>query len=292
VRINVEDVVAGFVLQTGPITHLEVPQGVRWDSAVDEGSYVSPRFDSMIAKLIVHGDTRRDALDRLRSALDGLIVGGVATTAGFHRWLVDQGPMVEGRVTTRFLDEVELPTLESPGVAAQLAAQLLADVANANTVRGVWGDIGPFRSTPHTPTRRVLLRDSDRIIHECEISPDGAAVTNAAVVDAESGTVAVNCFGVSHLFVRVTRSEGWAPAAQTGHGHATLIAAPFPAVVAEVRVQPGEAVAGGDVLVVIEAMKVLHSLSSSGPGVVADVRIAPGDTVESQQILITFEVDQ
>ena len=55
---------------------------------------------------------------------------------------------------------------------------------------------------------------------------------------------------------------------------------------------PALAEDGGDVLVVIEAMKVLHSLSSSGPGVVADVRIAPGDTVESQQILITFEVDQ
>ena len=87
-------------------------------------------------------------------------------------------------------------------------------------------------------------------------------------------------------------SEHWAPASAGSHGAANAIVAPFPAVVAEVRVEPGHAVDGADPIVVIEAMKMLHTLTAGGPGVVAEVRVAPGDQVETNQILITFETSE
>lgn len=85
-----------------------------------------------------------------------------------------------------------------------------------------------------------------------------------------------------------TRSDRWAPSEAEGHGHAGAVTAPFPAIVAELLVAPGEHVAGGDGVVVIEAMKMLHTLAASGPGAVDEVRVAPGDQVASAQVLVTF----
>ena len=102
----------------------------------------------------------------------------------------------------------------------------------------------------------------------------------------------VNVRGQSHTFTRLSRSEHWAPASAGSHGAANAIVAPFPAVVAEVRVEPGHTVDGADPIVVIEAMKMLHTLTAGGPGVVAEVRVAPGDQVETNQILITFETSE
>jgi biotin carboxyl carrier protein len=101
--------------------------------------------------------------------------------------------------------------------------------------------------------------------------------------------VAVNVGGHTHTFTVPTRSERWAPSAEEGHGHAGAVVAPFPAIVAEVLVGPGEHVAGGDGVVVIEAMKMLHTLVASGPGTVDEVRVTPGDQVASEQVLVTFQ---
>ncbi|HUF99287.1 MAG TPA: acetyl-CoA carboxylase biotin carboxyl carrier protein subunit, partial [Ilumatobacter sp.] len=82
--------------------------------------------------------------------------------------------------------------------------------------------------------------------------------------------------------------DAWAPNPLDAAGVAGAIAAPFPGVVAEVHVVPGQSVDAGSVVVVIEAMKMLHSLTAAGGGFVDEVRVAPGDQVASQQVLITF----
>jgi propionyl-CoA carboxylase alpha chain len=99
----------------------------------------------------------------------------------------------------------------------------------------------------------------------------------------------VNVRGQSHTFERLSRSTRWAPTSSGAHGSANAVVAPFPAVVAEVHAQPGQTVDGSDPLVVIEAMKMLHTLTGGGPGVIAEVRIAAGDQVETNQVLVTFE---
>ena len=89
-RINAEDAGRNFMPAPGPVTRLEIPQGpgVRWDSGVETGGEVVGAFDSMLAKLIVTGATRQQALERARRALDELIVEGMPTVVPFHRAVV------------------------------------------------------------------------------------------------------------------------------------------------------------------------------------------------------------
>ena len=288
-RINAEDATNGFAPHTGTITHLQVPDGVRWDSAIELGSEISPHYDSMIAKLVVDGPDRASARRRMRGALDDLIVGGVVSTTGFHAWLLDQVPVVDGRVTTRFLDETELPgTRDETGAAGQ-AARAWCSAVDADRPAGAWGSLVGFRVTPHRRARQVALVDLNGEVHEVAIdSADPVLPAGPTSVDLDRRSVAVNLDGHTHTFAVPSRTDRWAPSAGTGHGHASATVAPFPAVVTEVGVEPGDPVAGGDVVVVIEAMKMLHSLTAAGPGVVEEVRVSVGDQVESDQILVTF----
>ena len=268
-RINAEDATNDFAPQIGQVTVLDVPDSVRWDAAIELGSTITPHYDPMIAKLIVHAATREAAIARLRDGLDRLLIGGVVTNGGLHRWLIDRPEFRTGRITTRFLDETELPVDNGVLEAAAVAA-------HCGPGSGPWG-AGDRRFTPHRPSRTVAMRDLHGNVHEVESIP-GTAVDGV-----------VNVRGQSHTFTRLSRSEHWAPASAGSHGAANAVVAPFPAVVAEVHVEPGQAVDGADPIVVIEAMKMLHTLTSGGPGVVDEVRVAPGDHVETNQILITFE---
>ncbi len=282
-RINAEDSARGFVPQIGTVSILRVPPGVRWEAAIEEGSEISPHYDAMVAKLIVHGPDRPTALGSMVTALDTLILGGVVTNTGFHRWLLEQPPVVAGRVTTRFLDETTIPTERDVPAAAERAAGLVRTKRRSVEKLNPWDSLHSFALTPRRPERSVLLQDLDGEVHVS--SPR----FEAHVVGVAQGEhVAVNEAGHSHFFTVVHRSNHWAPETEEAHGSAGAIVSPFPAVVAEVHAEPGREVASGEVLVVVEAMKMLHSLKAAGPGTVADVRVAPGDQVASNQLLVTF----
>jgi acetyl/propionyl-CoA carboxylase alpha subunit len=111
VRLYAEDP-RSFLPQSGRIERLRLPGGVRVDAGVEEGDEVGLAYDPMIAKLIAHGSTRDEALDRLRAALDETEVGGVTTNLPFLRWLVRHPALRAGRTTTAFL--VEHPPLSAP----------------------------------------------------------------------------------------------------------------------------------------------------------------------------------
>src|SRR5690606_4925798 len=97
----------GFLPSTGCIDQLELPTGpgVRWDGGVCEGSTVGLHYDPLLAKLIVHAPTRAAAIGRMARALDELVVGGVDTSAPFHRRVMDERDFREGRLTIRYLEE-------------------------------------------------------------------------------------------------------------------------------------------------------------------------------------------
>ncbi|WP_420638617.1 biotin carboxylase N-terminal domain-containing protein [Candidatus Poriferisocius sp.] len=296
-RINAEDATRGFAPRIGTVSHLSVPPDVRWESAVEAGTTITPHYDPMIAKLIVGGPDREAARRRLGRALEELLIGGVVTNTGFHRWLIDQPPVVAGRVTTRFLDEAELPGAHDRATAADRAAAAWMAARRDAAGAGPWTAPGDRRFTPHRPTRRIVLEDQAGEVHEIvpETIPEASAPTppsGVSHVDLPGRQVAVNVDGQSHTFSVRSRSEHWAPAGGAAHGHAGSVVAPFPALVTEVPVKPGDAVAGGDTVVVIEAMKMLHTLTAGGPGVVAEVRVAPGQQVATNQVLVTFEEDE
>jgi len=121
---------------------------------------------------------------------------------------------------------------------------------------------------------------------------DGVERSVPAAVDLDAREVAVNLRGETVSFAVLSRSAHWAPSAAAGQGAAEATHAPFPAVVTEIAVEPGDAVAVGDTVVVIEAMKMLHPLVARGPGVVRSLHVAVGESVETNQILVRFETER
>lgn len=105
-RINAEHWKNGFAPSPGKLTEWNVPQGVgvRLDTSVYRGKQISPFYDSMIAKLIVWGETRDIAIDRARAVLDGCRVAGVETTIGFHRRLIDHPDFANNLIHTRWIE--------------------------------------------------------------------------------------------------------------------------------------------------------------------------------------------
>jgi acetyl/propionyl-CoA carboxylase alpha subunit len=302
VRVNAEDPSLGFAPQTGVVEHLSIPAGVRWESGIELGSVVTPHYDPLLAKLIVHAADRESARRRLARALDSLILGGISTNLGFHRWLIDRPPVVEGRVTTRFLEECEIPADAGIEEAARVAADAWIRARAEARSSGAWSALGPFRLLPYRPTRTVALADHGGCVREIKVPAEVAlpgSLLDAAVdggtrrfpisVDLENRSVAVNVAGHTHTFRTLSRSDRWAPVAAEGHGISDATCAPFPAIVTETPVRPGDRVSAGDVVVVIEAMKMLHSLSARGAGRIAEVRVSAGDAVESGQVLVSYE---
>ena len=304
-RINAEDASADFAPQIGRITQLRIPEGVRWESGVELGSEVTPHYDAMLAKLVVHGTDRAAARGRLATALDALLIGPLVTNTGFQRWLVDRPELVEGRITTRFLDETTVPVPDAGDRGRDLAARAWLAARAQVAPSGPWTALASFRTTPHRGGRSVVLRDRQGETHEvCVATPPGALGAHLecerggtlervpVAVDLAAREVALNLDGQTHTFEVLSRSQHWAPAAFEGEDASEATRAPFPAVVTELPVAAGDAVSGDDVVVVIEAMKMLHSLTARGSGVVKQVHVEVGESVDSNQILVSYETPE
>lgn len=112
-RINAEDPFKNFIPQPGKVDLYLAPGGlgVRVDSAVYPGYTISPFYDSMVAKLITHGATREEAINRMKRALDEFVIEGVKTTIPFHSLLMDHDVFTEGDFNTNFLQDY--PIMES-----------------------------------------------------------------------------------------------------------------------------------------------------------------------------------
>lgn len=309
-RLNAEDPWQGFMPQTGTVSELEVPEGVRWDSGIARGSEVTPHYDSMVAKLIAHGRDRDTARQRLLSALDDLHVVGLRTNQAFLGWLLRHPAVVKGPVTTRFLDEEPLPDPPDEAAAARLVALAHLASIDAAAADGPWTASGAVRFTPHPAPRSVCLEGAGAR-HALSVGGfggrydvDGWTVTARRAgsdllvdhdgtverfrVSTEKGGLAVSFGGTSHSFRLVSREERWLGAADHDASGTGDLLAPFPGLVVSVDVEPGAEVHEGQTLVTLEAMKMLHTLSAAGHGVVEAVLVGPGTAVEQRATLVTF----
>jgi 3-methylcrotonyl-CoA carboxylase alpha subunit len=302
-RLYAEDVPKGFLPATGRLSHLQFPQGARADTGVRAGDEISPWYDPMIAKIIVHGPTRAVALRKLDAALAGCQVAGSVTNLAFLRALAGHAGFAAGDVDTGLIGR-DLEALAAAPVASSQVVALAAMGA-----LGLTGEVGPVEGfTLWAPLRRsVALRAGDEEIGAVvEVLPGGAArVTlgdaahevlreaggwrvDGAPVGAEvvplAGSVAV-FWGNGHVFEVV---DPLAVAAAAGGG-AGRIEAPMPGLVKAVFVAAGDSVVAGDRLAVLEAMKMEHSLTAGRDGVVAEVLVEAGAQVEAGAALIVLE---
>jgi acetyl/propionyl-CoA carboxylase alpha subunit len=210
-----------FLPQAGRIERLRLPDGIRVDRGVEEGDDVPVAYDPMIAKLIAHGDTRADALDRLRAALAEAEVGGVVTNLPFLRWLVAHPEVRAGRTTTAFL--VDHPPLSAPPAPAPPA----------------WR--GAFRLNLPAPPRRPSP-DVEQSAHE-----HGPGAERSLLTAPMPGTV------IRVLAQAGGRVEPRQPLlVLEAMKMETPIVSPYEAVVKTVHVKEGDQVAGGALLVELE----------------------------------------
>jgi len=254
-RINAESPAAGFAPAPGRIERYIEPggPGIRIDSAAYAGWNIGSDYDSLIGKLIAWGSDRDEARRRMLRALGEYQIDGVPTTVPFFALLLEDPAFVEATYSTAFVEDFTR--------RRQLEIQTAYDEAAG----------GPQVS-------------------------GGAAVTDAAApLDAADLAVEVN----EKLFrVRVFGLPGGtagpsrrAPTFRTSKGVAfggPSIPAPMHGIVAEIKVQPGDNVSDGQVVAVIEAMKMMNEVVAHRAGTVSTVDVRAGETVESGMALITF----
>ena len=297
-RLYAEDAAKGFLPATGTLTHLAFPPGLRADTGVRAGDTISPWYDPMIAKLIAHGPTRGAALRALARGLDATRVAGSTTNLGFLARLVRNSDFAAGRLDTGLIDRdlaaLTEPAEPSPEVRAlaALAAEGLLDAADPMAGFALWAPL--VRPSAFGARIEVLGRDRFRV--------DGLAIE---VLDRDGSEVAVAVegrerrYGVTVAGRTVTIFDGaeaqvfLVPDPLAGRADPEAAAddlrAPMPGLVKALAAAPGAAVRRGDVLVVLEAMKMEHALLAPRDGVVAEVLVVAGAQVSDGALLLALE---
>ncbi|WP_300055804.1 biotin carboxylase N-terminal domain-containing protein [uncultured Roseobacter sp.] len=302
-RLYAEDVPAGFLPATGTLSHLRFPEGVRADSGVRAGDVISPFYDPMIAKVIVHGPTRAVALNRLSAALAGTEVGGTVTNLAFLGALAGHDGFGRGEVDTGLIAR-DLDTLTAvPGAEPRhlvVAGMAALNLFEATDMAGfsLWQPLrravvltaqderhdlavevlSPVRQQWHVAGQEIM---AERVGTRWQV--DGVPQP-AVAVDGSLVTV----FDHYGLTVEVVDPLDQAAGAA---GDGNLIEAPMPGLVKAIDAVAGQSVAAGDRLAVLEAMKMEHSLLAARDGVVAEVLAAAGDQVEAGAALIRLEAE-
>ncbi|HET8951922.1 MAG TPA: biotin/lipoyl-containing protein, partial [Solirubrobacteraceae bacterium] len=280
-RLYAEDPANGFLPAVGTVRRYVEPAGVRTDSGIREGSVVGTDYDPMLAKVIAHADTRPAALRKLARALGELELLGVTTNAAFSRELLERDDVRAGEIDTGLLERILAEPPQAPPEDLVPAAALAA----AGTARPA----GPFRLRleEHGELRVAdgAVRAGDRewradvrkaAGERVRVALGGLARTYAFARDGDALWIARDGF---HLELRVARTARGA-----AHSEDTL-EAPMPGTVLLVHATNGQAVEEGEVLVVIESMKMELSIAAPHGGTVRGLDVAVGDKVGLRQVL-------
>ena len=251
-RINGEDAGSNFMPAPGAITKYVEPSGpgVRMDSGVREGSVVGGQFDSMLAKLIVFGETREEALQRSRRALSEYVIEGMPTVVPFHRHIVENpafvGDDTHFDVYTKWIEEEwenPIPPYVDP-----------ADAEEAEEA---------------TPNQKVVVEIDGRRV---EIAlPGDLALAGGGAGGAKKKAK--------------KRRSGGSKAGVSGDAGA----APMQGTVIKVNVEEGQEVAEGEVVVVLEAMKMENPVKAHKSGVVTDLAVSAGEGVTKGSVMMELK---
>ena len=285
VRLYAEDAEAGFLPATGRIEKLVWPSGpgIRVDPGIDQGSEIGSRFDPMLAKIGAHGADRAEALERLAAALDSTVVLGLTTNLRFLRWLVRQQAVRDGQMRIDTLDRIWPPDDWVTRAAIPDEAWHAAGIALAPA-----GWLGGWRLNA-PPRGRLVSEGRERTV---ELGGAGAPAQLVVTADADGVVAHVDIAGRSEP-IRLAAAPDVDRAARSAIAHQgggpSEIVAPMPGAILAVHVTVGAAVAAGDPIATLEAMKMEHAVPASIAGRVAELRTRPGDQVARGDVLAVVE---
>ncbi|WP_405167052.1 acetyl/propionyl/methylcrotonyl-CoA carboxylase subunit alpha [Nocardia sp. NBC_01499] len=254
-RINGEDAGRGFLPAPGPVTVYKEPTGpgVRVDSGVVQGSVIGGQFDSMLAKLIVTGENRTQALERARRALAEFEVDGLATVIPFHRAIVED------------------PAFIGDGTKFDVYTKWIENEWN-NTVEPFTGG-AQADEDEDLPRQKVVVEVGGRRV---EVSLPGQFSLGAG------GPVAAgNGAGVIRKKPKPRKRGGAGAGAASGDA----VTAPMQGTVVKVAVEEGQSVEAGDLIVVLEAMKMENPVNAHKAGVVTGLSVEAGAAITQGTVL-------
>ena len=303
-RLYAEDVPKGFLPATGRLSHLAFPEGVRADSGVRAGDEISPFYDPMIAKVITHGPSRAVALRRLSRALARTEVAGTVTNLAFLGALARHAGFAAGDVDTGLIGRDIDSLVLAPAPGAPMAA--LAAIAGLGLLEDAPSDAGFVLWQPLERGLRLIhageeialrLRTLSADAHDIRVGDTWVAARRVAGqwrLDGQPAPgVAARGRAITVFAQYGLDFELVDPLARIGAvwGDPALVEAPMPGLVKAVHAIAGQAVAKGDRLAVLEAMKMEHSLLAASDGVVAEVLVQAGDQVSAGAALVRLEVE-
>ncbi|WP_215776826.1 biotin carboxylase N-terminal domain-containing protein [Paludibacterium sp. B53371] len=318
-RLYAEDPQTGFLPSCGRLLHLQTPVPCDWlriDSGVVAGDTITPLFDPMLAKLIVWGPTRAEALARLDQALAAYQVAGVATNFAFLRKIVTHSAFADGIVDTGFIERYQAELLPAP---AAPAAEALALLALADSLAAAPGGDGPWDGSlpgwrlggaAQRQSRQYQWREHtlpvvlQRRGHECLLQISDVTL-RAEAVQWRDGVISARLGGrrcqatvLQREQQRIVFYQGetltltWVDplAANEGHQHGSgHLRAPMPGRVVALCAEIGARVRKGQALLIMEAMKMEHTLFAPADGQVSAYHFTPGQQVEEGVDLLDFE---
>ncbi len=330
-RIVAEDTEAGFLPSSGRLDligagwHRRDPQ-VRVDAGYGDGDVVPDAYDSLLAKVIVHGAVREEARLRLGTALRGRATAGVRTNTGYLARLIDRPVFASGAVHTGAIPDegtaLARPPRDEPrrlGLAALMALAARQEAAESGAATGafaaasgwrlnaapsLWIEFalegGPVRldiradaamlSTQHDGATTVLARSS---LRHCPGGAHGHLVEivdgrGAVLASARLTATALELFEDGETFIYpFPRAEAAAEAAEAGAD----VRAPLPGRIALVAASAGDTVTRGQTLAVLEAMKMEHALTAPRDGVLAEVAVTAGQQVKAGDLVARLAED-
>ena len=326
-RLYAEDPARGFLPQTGRLAHLAFPEGrpgLRIDSGVETGDEITPFYDPMIAKLVAWGEDRERARLALAEALADTRIAGLNTNLFFLETLVRHPAFAEAALDTHFIEThgvaaVEPPAGDTEAMRAMAAVAVLEDRAGRLLARqdaapdrfSPWGRSDAWRLNSAGRDRLDFDDNGEKVTYEVAHAGGGYLLDNGersvpvgsvargadgsltaevdgrrrnGVVIADGGRLTV-FLGGSRRDIFLEDPGAAADSAEVGGGRLT---SPMPGTVVRVLVEAGQTVAKDTPLLVLEAMKMEHTIAAPADGTVEALPFAVGDRVEEGVELVAF----
>ena len=325
-RICAEDPLQGFLPQAGRLARLRWPlqvDGVRIDAGVREGDVVSAHYDSLLAKVVAHGADRREALDRLAAALACTQIVGVGNNRSFLTRVIADADFAAGAYDTGFVERRQADFAgphEAPSRTIVLAAafahlrrmeQAATPLRDPSDPFSPWRGANGWRLGGRATLEMRLVHDGNEIAltaiwrdegYEFVVDGERSVVTGAedgngglalragdemlratAILEADRFTIIVD--GAEHVFGLVDQRRP-APRVEEAGGR---LSSPLPGAVIAVLAEVGAIVEKGAPLVIVEAMKMEHTVCAPRAGRIETVRVSAGDAVSAGAELVVME---
>ncbi|MFT4581812.1 MAG: 3-methylcrotonyl-CoA carboxylase alpha subunit [Gammaproteobacteria bacterium] len=317
-RLCAEDPANNFAPSTGAISHLRLPSDdIRVDHGIAEGLSISPYYDSMIAKIIVYGHDRESTLNRAVAALRETEIAGVHTNGEFLKGILQHQDFVAGSVDTHFIESHQAQLLggthaPTDAVLAVAALYTVAARGKSGSLEGTpcspWDANNAFRVNLHL--REIVHVSASGVDYPVTIEHRGerfalelpGGITECSIESLLESTIVVQ-FGSTRLRANVVSNgthvdvfvggEHYAIdivdpllASQIGSAAGGSLAAPMPGTVLEVFVSVGDEIPAGAPIMLIEAMKIEHTIAAPYAGIVSEIRFKAGEQITAEGVAL------